>query len=211
MADMKNLIVGNATYNIYDDEAFRVSGNAREGSCLYANDSSPYTCNLQLKRINDVNTLNLAVQDNGYLRLTSIDVVDGQEDWSSSGIHELWNVDMTKIPEISFEYKSASFKNTVTGWQYCNISFTVPSGQSWLATPYAGWSSGTPTGVGIHHQSTLTSGQGPRYNVQATDSVQGGPLWYFEAGTYYMFVKRGTANVTNTNYLYLIKFNKSRA
>ena len=48
MADMKNLIVGNTTYNIVDDETFRIGGDAREGSCFYINPSSPYTPTLQL-------------------------------------------------------------------------------------------------------------------------------------------------------------------
>lgn len=94
MPVMKNLIIGNNTYDIYDDEAFKFSGDAREGSCLYVGTSSPYTPNLQLKR-NNASMLNLSVQDDGYLKLQNVPYVDGEDDWSNATT--LWNVDMTKL------------------------------------------------------------------------------------------------------------------
>lgn len=207
MPTMKNLIIGNNTYDIVDDEAFKVSGNGREGSCLYVNDSSPYTCNLQLKRINDVNTLNLAVQDDGYLRLTSIDVVDGQEDWSSSGIHELWNVDMTKVftgTSGKWKYKSASHTQSTAGaWEYTSLSFTVPANHFYLAYVMCNWSNGRPSGIGIHNSSTPASQYGAYYKIESTTGIPRSPIWGIPPGTFYVLVKRDTKS-TETNYLYIL-------
>lgn len=94
MPTMKNLIIGNNTYDIYDDEAFRIGGDAREGSALYVETSSPYTPNLQLKRQN-ASMLSLAVKDDGYLELMDVPYVDGEDDWANATL--LWSVQMRRL------------------------------------------------------------------------------------------------------------------
>ena len=94
MADMKNLIIGNTTYNIIDDDTFRIGGEAREGSAFYVETSSPYTPNLQLKRQN-ASMLSLAVKDDGYLELMNVPYVDGEDDWGNATL--LWSVQMRRL------------------------------------------------------------------------------------------------------------------
>ena len=113
MADMKNLIVGNTTYNIVDDETFRIGGDAREGSCFYINPSSPYTPTLQLKRQN-TSMLVLSIADNGYLELTEIPYVDGEDDWDHPNM--LWSVQMRRLSNYNpIGVSSATVSSSYSG------------------------------------------------------------------------------------------------
>lgn len=178
------------------NKTFGISGDAREGSCLYVGDSSPYTANLQLKRKN-ASMLNLAVRDDGYLQLQSVPYVDGEDDWSNTST--IWTKDMKRLRHIGYDGTiNWAFKATAANtWQYTGKSFTVPSGYLYLANIYLGFSSGNPTGMGIH---TASSGT-PRWRQEAT-GIQQSPTWTLGAGTYYIFERRASVPSTaNTLYM----------
>ena len=194
-----NQINANEIYLTPQATAFVLGGDAREGSCFYSDDEPPYTAQLQLKRQNS-SMLDLRIYDDGYLQLKSVPYVSGEDDWTNAST--LWSVDMTKVPMIEWKYKSGSHtQSAANAWEQ-SFSFTVPSGHGYLAYVYAGWSSGTPTGLGIHSSSTLSS-TNPKYAVTG-DGIQQSPTWFLASGTYYVFVKRNASGNTNTNYLYAL-------
>lgn len=158
-------------------------------------------------RFQSLETYNLAVSQTGALSLRQVPWSDVQHgpDWGSAT--EIWNVDMTKVPQMEYLSTSNSYKNTTTGWEYVGITFTVPSGYLYLAHIYAGWSSGSAgtTGVGFHHMNTLSGNYTNPRHSSTVSTAQDSPLFKLSSGTYYVFVKRGNANVTNTNYVYALK------
>lgn len=158
-------------------------------------------------RFQSLETYNLSVSQTGTLSLRQVPWSDAQHgpDWGSAT--EIWNVDMTKVPQMEYLSTSSSYKNTTTGWEYVGITFTVPSGYLYLAHIYAGWSSGSAgtTGVGFHHMNTLSGNYTNPRHSSTVSTAQDSPLFKLSSGTYYVFVKRGNANVTNTNYVYALK------
>lgn len=89
-----NQINANELYFTPSGGSFGIGGDAREGSALYVETSSPYTPNLQLKRQN-ASMLSLAVKDNGYLELINVPYVDGEDDWDNATL--LWSVQMRRL------------------------------------------------------------------------------------------------------------------
>lgn len=194
-----NQINANELYFTPSSGSFEIGGDARISSAFYANTSSPYTCSLQMKRQN-ASMLNLSVQDDGWLKLQNVPYVSGEDDWTNAST--LWDVNMTKVPMIDWKYKSGSHtQSAANAWEQ-SFSFTVPSGHGYLAYVYAGWSSGTPTGLGIHSSSTLSQ-TNPKYAITG-DGIQQSPIWFLASGTYYVFIKRNSSGNTNTNYVYVL-------
>jgi len=104
-----------------------------------------------------------------------------------------------KIPMVTWKSAlvSNNYKVSSTAWSYCNLSFTVPVGHIYLASGYAGWSSGKPVGVGIHTASTLGNEGYPRYSVYDANGMMQTPYYVLPNGTYYLFEKRATVPSAN--------------
>ena len=107
MADIKNLIVGNTTYNIIDDEAIHSAGGVNEG--VFWADATATTPEFQIQsKHTNGQELSFRVQDNGWLTLYKLTTAD---DWSTSTT--LFDIPLTTItPTISISSATGVLNST---------------------------------------------------------------------------------------------------
>lgn len=85
-------------------------------------------------------------------------------------------------------------------WEYTGKSFQVPANHVYLVRITAGWSSGRPTGIGVHTATSLGSYTAPSYNYESS-AIGSNLTMLLGAGTYYVWAKRagtGSNNYTVT-------------
>lgn len=97
-------------------------------------------------------------------------------------------------------FKSGTYKNTTSGWEYSGIYYDFPAGNYvvWIGI---GYSSQRPDGVALHTEST---GSG-YFQAQYVDTTNGigrkSPLFFIIGGfRYYLMVKRANAASAANDY-----------
>lgn len=117
MPTMKNLIVGNNTYNIIDDEAIHSAGGVNEG--VFWADATATTPEFQIQsKHTNGQELSLKVQDNGWLTLYKLTTAD---DWTTATT--LFDVNMKNVAYLN----SPQFTGTPTA--PTNTTYTTSNTQ----------------------------------------------------------------------------------
>lgn len=100
---------------------------------------------------------------------------------------------------------SSSYKATSTNYEYVNVSFTVPTGCTYLVWAMAVYTSGAPTGIIITTSNSTPSAANTvhKFEWDSSNAVGKTPTMMLVAGTYYMWAKRATTpGAANNHFVY---------
>jgi len=100
---------------------------------------------------------------------------------------------------------SSSYKATSTNYEYVNVTFTVPTGCTYLVWMMAVYSSGGPVGIILTNSTAAPSAANTvhKFEWESTNAVGKSPALMLVAGTYYMWVKRASVpSSANNHYVY---------
>lgn len=110
---------------------------------------------------------------------------------------------LDRLPKLISQ--TVTYTNSGTDWEYIGLTFTVPANHIYVVRVNSGWSTGRPTGLGVHSSASLGSLANPA-SCQLVAGAWLSPAWIFVAGTYYVFVKRESVG-TNTSLLQGLDYN----
>lgn len=92
-----------------------------------------------------------------------------------------------------------SYANTTSdAWEKTTLSVTVPTGHYYLIYLNSGWSNGRPIGLGLGGSSDTVPNR--YFETTSSDAMYNTPIFLVEAGTYYLFVKRGGTGLNAYSY-----------
>ena len=103
---------------------------------------------------------------------------------------------------------SSSYKASSTNYEYVNVTFTVPTGCTYLVWLTAVYTSGAPIGIALTTNSNAPSSANTVGFWEWSSSFTAGktPVMMLVQGTYYMWAKRATVPTSaNNHFAYGVK------
>lgn len=95
--------------------------------------------------------------------------------------------------------------STINAWEVTNLSFTVPENHIYIVEVAQTYSSGKPSGIGLHSSASMTQGAPVMSATETTGKYMTRGTFFLRPGTYYICTLRANTG-TNTYNVYGLDF-----